>query len=70
MRAYYATYNHVRVFVLGVPEGWLVSVYDMQNRQWFDRGDCITDTLREAKSSAQAKAADLTGEKVRELKWH
>ena len=70
MRAYYATHKHVRVFVFGVPEGWLVSVYDVQKRRWLDWSDCVIDTLREAKIKAQTKASELTGTKAPELKWH
>ena len=70
MRAYYATYKHVRVFVFGVPEGWMVSVYDIQKCQWLDRCDSVADTLKEAKINAQARASELNGKKALELRWH
>ena len=33
MRAFYSTQKHFRVFILGTPEGWQVSVYDLLKRR-------------------------------------
>ena len=70
MRAHYATHKHIRIFTLGVPEGWLVSVYDLQKHIWVARCDCVAGTLREAKINAEERAADLIGKKILEMKWH
>src|SRR6516225_587699 len=34
MRAFYSTQKNFRAFILGTPEGWHVSIYDLQKRQW------------------------------------
>ena len=70
MRAHYATHKHIRVFAFGVPEGWLVSAYDLLKHQWVDRCDCVSGTLREAKINGEQKAAELIGKKILEMKWH
>ena len=68
MRAYYSTHKHVRLFVLGTPEGWHVGVYNLQNQKWiFDVA--VQQTLKDAKVSAQQKAASLAGSRVPDLKW-
>ena len=61
MRAYYSTHKHIRLFVLGTPEGWHVGLYDIQQRKWTDL---------EAKADAQTKAAAIFGSRTPELKWH
>ena len=57
-------------FAFGVPEGWLVSVYDLEKKLWVDRCDCVAGTLREAKINAEQKAADVFGKKILEMRWH
>jgi hypothetical protein len=71
MRAFYATYRHIRLFVLGVPEEWLVAIYDLQTHEWLDTGSC--ETLKEAKADAVRRAAALLGTqlaKVAKVRWH
>jgi len=70
MRAFYAIHKHVRVFVFGVPEGWLVCAYDVQKRQWVEKCDRLAATLKEAKVDAHAILSELTGKAAPELKWH
>lgn len=70
MRAFYITYKHVRVFVLGVPEGWQVVLYDLQKERWLSTGCSIYGTLSEAKADAREKATAVLGRKLPELKWH
>jgi hypothetical protein len=69
MRAFYSTHKHVRIFVLGVPEGWYVTAYDLQGRQWTNINDTHS-TLKEAKIEAEAKVTGLTGTRSPVLKWH
>jgi hypothetical protein len=68
MRAFYSTYQHVRVFVLGVPEGWHVTAYDLQGRQWIPIDD-RHPTLKQAKIAAEARATAITGKRAAALKW-
>ena len=70
MRAYYSTHKHIRLFVLGTPEGWHVGLYDIQNRKWTDLDGAMRSTLKEAKADAQNKAVSIFGSKTPELKWH
>ena len=70
MRAYYSTHKHIRLFVLGTPEGWHVGLYDIQQRKWTDLDTSLQDTLKEAKADAQKKAAAMFGSSTPELKWH
>ena len=67
MRAFYSTHRHIRVFVFGVPEGWLVSAYDTQKCRWIDQCQCVVGTLKEAKVNAQTKIAALTGRNTSEV---
>jgi hypothetical protein len=69
MRSFYATHKHIRLFVLGVPEGWHVGVYDLLKGQWTDMGWSHT-SLREAKIDAKEKAAALLGVTLPDAKWH
>ena len=69
MRAFYATYRSVRVFVFGVPEGWQVGVYDLQRKQW-QMDSALRDTLKEAKVAAEEQAVALIGKKLPGMKWH
>jgi hypothetical protein len=34
MRAFYSTQKHFGAFILGTPEGWQVSVYDLERHEW------------------------------------
>jgi len=70
MRAFYSTQKHFRVFILGTPEGWQVSVYDLQKREWVDKSGRIADTLKTAKATAHETTSLLLGKAPAELKWH
>ena len=70
MRAFYATHKHIRLFVLGVPDGWLAAPYDLEKRQWINKGDLMYGTLKEAKAGIQEKATALLGKKLPDLVWH
>jgi hypothetical protein len=70
MRAFYATHKYIRLFVLGVPDGWLAALYDLEKRQWINKGDLMYGTLKEAKAGIQEKATALLGEKLPDLAWH
>ena len=71
MRSYYATHKHLRLFVLGVPEGWQVALYDLEKAQWIDKDGCMRGTLREAKTDLLTKAALLLDQKLPDdLHWH
>jgi hypothetical protein len=48
MRVFYSTQRHFRVFILGTPEGWQVSIYDLQKHEWAETGR-VEDMLRTAK---------------------
>ena len=69
MRAFYSTQKHFRVFILGTPEGWQVSIYDLQKHEWAETGR-IEDMLRTAKATAQEKTSLLLGKTAPVLKWH
>jgi hypothetical protein len=70
MRAFYSTQKQFRVFILGTPEGWQVSIYDLHKGEWVERGGRIEDMLRTAKATAQERTSLLLGKKAPELKWH
>ena len=70
MRSYYSTHKSIRLFVLGVPEGWQVALYDIDKQQWIDNAAWVQDTLRGAKAFAQERAAVVSGEKLPQCKWH
>lgn len=70
MRSFYATDKHLRLFVFGAPEKWQAALYDLEQQQWIDKGDCIHESLREAKTDLQAKAATLLNRKLPDLDWH
>ena len=70
MRAFYSTQEHFRVFILGTPEGWQVSTFDLQNQEWVEKSNRIADTLKIAKATAQEQTSLLLGRKAPEMKWH
>ena len=70
MRAFYATQDHIRVFILGFPEGWCVGVFDLQRKQWTQMNGFVFDTLKAAKTAAEEHAVSLTGKMSRRIKWH
>ena len=70
MRAYYSTQKHFRAFILGTPEGWQVSIYDLQKHEWTEKGGRNEDTLKTAKATAQEKVSLLLGKSGPEMKWH
>jgi len=70
MRAFYSTQKNFRVFILGTPEGWHVSIYDLQKRQWAETNGRVEDTLKTAKATAQKQTSLLLGKKVLDMKWH
>jgi hypothetical protein len=70
MRAYYSTQEHFRVFILGTPEGWQVSVYDLERREWVEKSGKMEDTLKTAKATAHEKVSILLGRNAAEMKWH
>ena len=48
MRAFYSTQKHLRAFILGTPEGWQVSIYDLQKHEWIEKSGNIEETLKTA----------------------
>jgi hypothetical protein len=71
MRAFYSTQNHLRAFILGSPEGWLVSIYDLQKHEWVEKSGKIEGALKIAKATAQEKISIFLGKtNSTELKWH
>ena len=70
MRAFYSTQKHFRTFILGTPEGWQVSIYDLQKHEWVEKSGWIEDSLKTAKATAQEKTSQLLGKTAPELKWH
>jgi hypothetical protein len=70
MRSFYSTNKHIRPFIFGVPEGWQAAIYDLQKREWIDKGSWIHSTLREAKTDLHQKAAALLGTDLGDLDWH
>ena len=68
MRAFYTTCKHIRLFVLGVPEGWIVAIYDLRTHEWLGKGCC--DTLKEAKANAVQRATALLGTQLANVQWH
>ena len=70
MRAFYSTQKHFRAFILGTPEGWQVSVYDLQKHEWVEKSGRTEDTLKTAKTTAHEKTSVLLGKTTPELKWH
>ena len=70
MRAFYSTQKHIRVFILGTPEGWQVSIYDLQKNEWAEKDGRIEAMLKTAKATAQEKTSMLLGKTAPELKWH
>jgi len=69
MRAFYSTQKHFRVFILGAPEGWQVSIFDLENQRWVESEGCTRDTLKMAKATAEEKASALLGKKILAMKW-
>jgi hypothetical protein len=72
MRAYYLTHQRIRAFVLGVPEGWHVNLFDLEKRQWSaSTNGSIYPTLGEAKAAAEDQVAAALGRKPPlRTKWH
>ena len=71
MRAYYSTQRHFRAFILGTPEGWQISIYDLQNDEWVEKSGKMVDSLKTAKATAQEKVSLLLGKTTApEMKWH
>ena len=70
MRAYYSTQKHFRVFILGTPEGWQISVYDLQKHEWVEKDGYIEETLKTAKARGQEKVSSLLGKSAPEMTWH
>ena len=70
MRSFYATYHHIRLFVLGVPEAWQVALYDMRANKWPDVGGRTEVVLKDAKMQAVKEAAVVLERNLPELKWH
>jgi hypothetical protein len=70
MRAFYSTQKQFRVFILGTPEGWQVSAYDLQRREWVEKSGRTEATLKTAKAAAQEEVALLLGKSGPGLKWH
>jgi hypothetical protein len=68
MRAFYSTQQHLRVFILGTPEGWYVSIYDLQRGEWVEKKGCLEAALKTAKATAQEKTSLLLGKKTLRLK--
>jgi hypothetical protein len=55
MRAFYSTQKHFRIFILGTPEGWQVSIYDLQKHEWVDKDGRIEAMLKTAKAKLTRK---------------
>jgi hypothetical protein len=70
MRAFDSTHQRIRVFVLGVPEGWEVAVYDLEKQEWVAGANARHDTLKAAKADALTKAAAVLGKPARKVQWH
>jgi len=70
MRAFYSTLKHFRVFILGTPEGWRVSVYDLHKDEWVEKGGHTEETLKTAKVTGHQKVSLLLGKSVPQMKWH
>jgi len=70
MRAYYSTQKQFRVFILGTPEGWQVSIYDLEKHEWAEKGGHLEGALRTAKATAQEETSLLLGKKAPVMQWH
>ena len=70
MRAFYSTQKHLRTFILGTPEGWQITIYDLRKHEWLQRDGLKEDTLKQAKATAQQQTASLFGGQTLEMKWH
>jgi len=55
---------------LGIPNGWLVTIYDFQSHEWIEKGGSLHSTLGDAKAGAHVKVTPLLGKKVSEMKWY
>jgi hypothetical protein len=69
MESFHATHQPIRVFALGVPEGWQAAVYDLANHKWLDVGGWIHGTVDEAKIDARQKAEAFLGKPIPHLDW-
>jgi hypothetical protein len=70
MRAFYSTQKHFRAFILGTPEGWQVSIYNLQKQEWVEKSGKMEDGLKTAKATAHEKVSSLLGKTAPEMKWH
>jgi hypothetical protein len=70
MRAFYSTQKKFRAFILGTPEGWQVSVYDLERHEWVEKDGRMEDSLKTAKATAHETVSLLLGKSAPELKWH
>lgn len=70
MRAIYSTHKQIRLFILGVPEGWQVAVFDLQKQEWTDRACSSYGTLMQAKRNALERAAAIFGKHLLHVQWH
>jgi hypothetical protein len=70
MRAYYATYRSLRLFVFGRPEGWHTGIYDLKRKAWLPMDGGIYDTRLDAKAAVEAKARGLLGCQSFSIRWH
>jgi hypothetical protein len=61
MRAFYGTYEQIRLFVLGTPEGQHIGMYDLQNHNWMPFDLPVQQAIKDAKVCAQQKAASMLG---------
>ena len=59
-----------QAFHFRVPEGWQAAIYNLEKREWIDKGGWMHGTLKEAKTALQEKAAALLGTKLPDLHWH
>ena len=69
MRAFYSTQKNLRIFILGTPEGWQISIYDLKKQEWLTNGR-MEDALKTAKGKAQEQASLLLGKKISQMSWH
>jgi hypothetical protein len=70
MRSFYSTHKNIRLFILGVPEGWQAAIYDLDTHQWIDKHPSVHESLKEAKAHLQATVGTALGKKLPEIKWH
>jgi hypothetical protein len=74
MESFHATHGHIRLFALGVPEGWQAAIYDLNSHQWVSHqwvqgGGWIHTTVEDAKIDAKQRAEDILGKVLPDLDW-